>query len=51
LTAVGITLLLLVTVWQRLRAAAEDPDLPLPLVETEGKSLEQTSTKVGKIDR
>jgi UDP-GlcNAc:undecaprenyl-phosphate/decaprenyl-phosphate GlcNAc-1-phosphate transferase len=48
-TAVGITLLLLVTVWQRLRAAAEDPDLPL--VETEGKQLEQTSTKAGKIDR
>jgi UDP-GlcNAc:undecaprenyl-phosphate/decaprenyl-phosphate GlcNAc-1-phosphate transferase len=48
-TAVGITLLLLVTVWQRLRAASEDPDLPL--VETEGKSLEQTSTKAGKIDR
>jgi UDP-GlcNAc:undecaprenyl-phosphate/decaprenyl-phosphate GlcNAc-1-phosphate transferase len=51
LTAVGITLLLLVTVWQRLRAAAEDPDLPLPLVEAEGKSLEQTSSKAGKIDR
>jgi UDP-GlcNAc:undecaprenyl-phosphate/decaprenyl-phosphate GlcNAc-1-phosphate transferase len=51
LTAVGITLLLLVTVWQRLRAAAEDPDLPLPLVEAEGKPLEQTSGKVGKIDR
>jgi UDP-GlcNAc:undecaprenyl-phosphate/decaprenyl-phosphate GlcNAc-1-phosphate transferase len=49
LTAVGITLLLLVTVWQRLRAAAEDPDLPL--VETEGKSLEQTSAQAGKIDR
>ncbi len=48
-TAVGITLLLLVTVWQRLRAASEDPDLPL--VETEVKSLEQTSTKAGKIDR
>jgi UDP-GlcNAc:undecaprenyl-phosphate/decaprenyl-phosphate GlcNAc-1-phosphate transferase len=51
LTAVGITLLLLVTVWQRLRAVAEDPDLPLPLVEAEGKPLEQTSGKVGKIDR
>jgi UDP-GlcNAc:undecaprenyl-phosphate/decaprenyl-phosphate GlcNAc-1-phosphate transferase len=51
LTAVGITLLLLVTVWQRLRAAAEDPDLASPLVETEGKPLEQTSTKAGKIDR
>jgi UDP-GlcNAc:undecaprenyl-phosphate/decaprenyl-phosphate GlcNAc-1-phosphate transferase len=50
-TAVGITLLLLVTVWQRLRAAAEDPDLPAPLVETEAKQLEQTSTKAGKIDR
>lgn len=49
LTAVGITLLLLVTVWQRLRAAAEDPDLPL--VETEVKSLEQTSAQAGKIDR
>jgi UDP-GlcNAc:undecaprenyl-phosphate/decaprenyl-phosphate GlcNAc-1-phosphate transferase len=52
LTAVGITLLLLVTVWQRLRAAAEDPDLHPPLVETEeAKQLEQTSTKAGKIDR
>jgi UDP-GlcNAc:undecaprenyl-phosphate/decaprenyl-phosphate GlcNAc-1-phosphate transferase len=51
LTAVGITLLLLVTVWQRLRAAAEDPDLASPLVETEAKQLEQTSTKAGKIDR
>jgi UDP-GlcNAc:undecaprenyl-phosphate/decaprenyl-phosphate GlcNAc-1-phosphate transferase len=51
LTAVGITLLLLVTVWQRLRAAAEDPDLASPLVETEGKPLEQTSTQAGKIDR
>ncbi len=49
LTAIGITLLLLVTVWQRLRAVAEDPDLPL--VESEGKPLEQTSSKVGKIDR
>jgi UDP-GlcNAc:undecaprenyl-phosphate/decaprenyl-phosphate GlcNAc-1-phosphate transferase len=51
LTAVGITLLLLVTVWQRLRAAAEDPDLAAPLVETETKQLEQTVTKAGKVDR
>jgi UDP-GlcNAc:undecaprenyl-phosphate/decaprenyl-phosphate GlcNAc-1-phosphate transferase len=51
LTAVGITLLLLVTVWQRLRAAAEDPDLAAPLVETETKQLEQTATKAGKVDR
>ena len=48
-TAIGITLLLLVTVWQRLRAVAEDPDLPM--VEADGNSLEQTPPKSGKIDR
>ncbi len=48
-TAVGITLLLLVTVSQRLRAAAEDPDLPPP--ETQSKPLEQKSPQAGKIDR
>jgi UDP-GlcNAc:undecaprenyl-phosphate/decaprenyl-phosphate GlcNAc-1-phosphate transferase len=49
LTAIGITLLLLVTVWQRLRAVAEDPDLPM--VEADGKSLEQTPPKPNKIER
>jgi UDP-GlcNAc:undecaprenyl-phosphate/decaprenyl-phosphate GlcNAc-1-phosphate transferase len=44
-TAIGITLLLVITVWQRLRAVTEDPDLPPPLVETEGKTLDRTSTK------
>jgi UDP-GlcNAc:undecaprenyl-phosphate/decaprenyl-phosphate GlcNAc-1-phosphate transferase len=42
-TAVGIALLLTVTVWQRLRAVSESPDLPLAGVDN--NSIEQAATK------
>jgi UDP-GlcNAc:undecaprenyl-phosphate/decaprenyl-phosphate GlcNAc-1-phosphate transferase len=42
-TAIGIALLLTVTVWQRLRAVTESPDLPL--VGIDNNSIEQTPPK------
>ncbi len=42
-TAVGIALLLTVTVWQRLRAVAKSPDLPI--VGLDGNSVEPTAGK------
>jgi UDP-GlcNAc:undecaprenyl-phosphate/decaprenyl-phosphate GlcNAc-1-phosphate transferase len=48
-TAVGITLLLLMTVWQRLRAAGDTSNPPV--VDDKDKTLEQTATKSEKINR